>query len=189
LPRALSFGPRWLLFAIIVTLLVPTVVSHRMQRHSLNHTLGIVINSIITAALCASLGLLVAGLPGRKEAPSALLRSAAALWSTNVLVFALWYWRLDGGGPTARRSRARYGSRAFLFPQSQIERSERAALGAESWSPGFFDYLFVAFNTSAAFSPTDTPVLESWAKLLNIIQALISLTIIALLVSRGVGVL
>jgi hypothetical protein len=71
----------------------------------------------------------------------------------------------------------------------QIEPSERTALGVEKWSPGFVEYLFIAFNTSAAFSPTDTPVLQRWAKLLNIVQSLISLTIVAVLVSRAVGVL
>ena len=189
LPPALTVGPRWLLLLVISILLVPTIVSHRMGHHSLNHFLGIVINSIITATLAGSLGLLVAALPGRKEEPRALLISAAMLWSTNVVVFALWYWRLDGGGPTARLRHRGPGSRAFLFPQMQIERTERAALGAEDWSPSFVDYLFVAFNISAAFSPTDTPVLERWAKLLNMIQGLISLMIIALLVSRAVGVL
>jgi hypothetical protein len=189
LPRELSVGPRWLLFVIVMTLLVPTVVAHRTGRHSLNHLLGIINNSVITAALMGSVGLLVAGLPSHKEAPHTLLLSAASLWLTNVLTFALWYWRLDGGGPFARHRRGLYGSPAFLFPQMQIELSQRATLGIETWTPGFVEYLFIAFNTSAAFSPTDTPVLQAWAKLLNIVQSLISLTIVAVLVSRAVGVL
>ena len=173
----------------VLILLVPTVVAHRTGRHSLNHLLGIIINSIITASLVGSLALLISGLPSHKEAPRPLLVSAASLWLTDVLTFALWYWRLDGGGPFARHRRGSYGSRAFLFPQMQIERSERSAFGVETWSPSFVDYLFVAFNTSAAFSPTDTPVLASWAKLLNMVQSLISLAIVAILVSRAVGVL
>ena len=189
LPGELSVGPRWLLFSIVMTLLVPTVVAHRTGRHSLNHLLGIINNSVITAALVGSVALLIAGLPTHKENPQPLLLSAASLWLTNVLTFALWYWRLDGGGPFARHRRGFYGSRAFLFPQMQIEQSERAAFGVETWSPGFIDYLFIAFNTSAAFSPTDTPVLERWAKLLNVVQSLISLTVVAVLVSRAVGVL
>ena len=189
LPGELSVGPRWLLLAIVLVLLGPTVVAHRTGRHSLNHLLGIIIDSIITASLVGSLALLISGLPSHKEAPRPLLVSAASLWLSNVLTFALWYWRLDGGGPFARRRRGSYGSRAFLFPQMQIERSERSAFGVETWSPTFVDYLFVAFNTSAAFSPTDTPVLASWAKLLNMVQSLISLAIVAILVSRAVGVL
>jgi hypothetical protein len=188
LPRELSVGPRWLLLVVVLVLLVPTMVAHRTGRHSLNHLLGVISNSVITAALAGSLALLIAGLPSHKEAPRPLLVSAASLWLTNILTFALWYWRLDGGGPFARR-RASYGSRAFLFPQMQIEPPERTAFGCEAWSPSFLDYLFVAFNTSAAFSPTDTPVLAPWAKLLNMVQSLISLAIVAILVSRAVGVL
>jgi hypothetical protein len=189
LPSELSVGPRWLLLTIVLVFLVPTVVAHRTGRHSLNHLLGIIINSVITAALVGSLALLISELPSHKEVPRYLLLSAASLWLTNVLTFALWYWRLDGGGPFARRRRGSYGSRAFLFPQMQIERSERSAFGVETWSPSFVDYLFVAFNTSAAFSPTDTPVLALWTKLLNMTQSLISLAIVAILVSRAVGVL
>jgi hypothetical protein len=189
LPRELSVGPRCSLLVVVITLLVPTVVAHHVGRHSLNHILGIMINCVITAALVGSVILLVAGLPSHKEAPRALLLSAACLWLTNVLTFALWYWRVDGGGPFARHRRGVYGSRAFLFPQMQMEPSERTILGMEAWSPGFVEYLFIAFNTSAAFSPTDTPVLQRWAKLLNIVQSLISLTIVAVLVSRAVGVL
>jgi len=189
LPSELSVGPRWLLLSIVVILLVPAVVAHRTGRHSLNRLLGIITNSVITAALVGSLVLLIRGLPSHKEAPRALLVSAASLWLTNVLTFALWYWRLDGGGPFARRRRGAYGSCAFLFPQMQIERSERSAFEVERWSPSFVDYLFVAFNTSAAFSPTDTPVLTAWAKLLNMVQSLISLAIVVVLISRAVGVL
>src|ERR1051326_4205930 len=87
LPRELSIGPPWLLFAVVITLLVPTVVAHRMGRHSLNHLLGIINNSVITAALVGSVALLVAGLPTHKEAPRALLLSAVSLWLTNVLTF------------------------------------------------------------------------------------------------------
>ncbi len=189
LPPQLSFGPSWLLLVIILVLLAPTLVAHRIGKHSVNHYLGIVNNGVITLALISSLALLIAALPQHKQIPILLLRSAAILWATNVLVFALWYWRLDGGGPVARQKRGGYGSNSFLFPQQQIEISERPSLGAARWRPGFVDYLFVAFNTSSAFSPTDTPVLASWAKLLNMIQAFLSLTIVALLVSRAAGVL
>ena len=59
----------------------------------------------------------------------------------------------------------------------------------EEWSPNFVDYLFLAFNTSTAFSPTDAPVLARWAKLLMMLQSLISLTVIALLAGRAVNIL
>src|SRR5213076_3217527 len=125
LPRNLIVGPIWLLPTMIVVLLVPTVISHRTGKRSLNRALGLVINGITTLALIASVGLLVRALPSHKEAPLELLRSGALLWLTNVIVFALWYWRLDGGGPTLRHERKEFGSTSFLFPQMQIPHEER----------------------------------------------------------------
>src|SRR4029453_7595544 len=92
LPRKLVVGPIWLLPTLVVVLLVPTVVSHRVGRHSLNRTLGFVINGITTLALIGSVILLVRGLPAHRESPLQLLGSAGLLWLTNVIVFALWYW-------------------------------------------------------------------------------------------------
>jgi hypothetical protein len=189
LPPWLSAGPRWLLPLLILILLAPTVVAHRMGRHSLNHGLGILISAIITCALISSVVLLVLALPAHKESPLALLRSGALLWLSNVLVFALWYWRLDDGGPNMRDQRRAFGSRGFVFPQMQIERSEQARFGVDGWRPGFVDYLFVAFTTSSTFGPTDAPILKRWAKLLAMLQIFISLTIVVLLISRAVGVL
>ena len=189
LPKELIVGPAWLLPGLVVVLLVPTVFAHRTGLHSLNHVLGIVICAIITFGLIASVVLLVTTIPGRKDPPLALLRSGGALWLTNVLVFALWYWRLDGGGPTKRETAHEFGSRSFVFPQMQIEKMERKTFGVDRWRPGFVDYLFVAFTTSSTFGPTDAPTLTHWAKLLTMMQILISLTIMVLLISRAVGVL
>jgi hypothetical protein len=189
LPRELILGPTWLLPALIFVLLAPTVFAHRSGYHSLNRVLGILISGIITAALVGSVVLLVANLPAKKESPFSLLRSGAELWLTNVLVFALWYWRLDGGGPTARAQRRAFGSRSFVFPQMQIEKQERTRFECEGWRPGFVDYLFVAFTQSSTFGPTDAPLLARWAKLTAMTQIAISLTIVVVLISRAVGVL
>lgn len=189
LPSHLIVGPIWLLPALIVVLLVPTVVSHRMGRHSLNYALGVTINGITTLALIGSVFLLVTTLPSHKESPLELLRSGALLWLTNVIVFALWYWRLDGGGPTNREERREFGSRSFFFPQMQVEASERERYKVGLWRPRFVDYLFVAFTQSSTFGPTDAPLLARWAKVLTMIQAFISLSIVVLLISRAVGVL
>jgi hypothetical protein len=189
LPRELVIGPTWLLPTVIAVLLAPTILTHRMERHSFNHALGIVNNGIITVALIGSVSLLVATLASHKEAPLRLLRSSAELWLTNVLIFSLWYWRLDGGGPNVRDKRAEFGSRSFVFPQMQIEKSEREQFGVEHWRPGFIDYLFIAFTQSSTFGPTDAPLLARWAKLLTIVQIFISLSIVILLISRAVGVL
>ena len=189
LPEALVVGPSWLLPALVVVLLVPTVFAHRTGRHSLNHVLGIAICATITFGLIASVALLATTIAGGKEPALALLRSGAALWLTNVLVFALWYWRLDGGGPMKREAEHEFGSRSFVFPQMQIEKMERKTFGVERWRPRFVDYLFIALTASSTFGPTDAPVLTRWAKLLMMTQILISLTIMVLLISRAVGVL
>jgi len=189
LPRKLVIGPIWLLPTLVVVLLVPTVVSHRVGRHSLNRTLGFVINGITTLALIGSVILLVRGLPTHRESPLQLLRSAGLLWLTNVIVFALWYWRLDGGGPTLRAKEKKFGSTSFLFPQMQIPHDERGQFECVRWRPRFIDYLFVAFTQSSTFGPTDAPLLARWAKALTMVQIIISLTIVVLLVSQAVGVL
>jgi len=189
LPRALIAGPKWVLPVFISVLIAPTVVAHRTGKQSLNRVLGIIVSSVITLALLASVGLLVAAVPTHKEEPVALLRSGAELWFTNVLVFALWYWRLDGGGPTARSQRREFGSRSFVFPQMQIEKIERGRFECQGWRPHFVDYLFVAWTTSSTFGPTDAPLLARWAKILTMVQIGISLTIVVVLISRAVGVL
>src|ERR1700722_3369392 len=111
LPRELVIGPTWLLPTVIALLLAPTIVTHRMGRHSFNHVLGIVNNAIITVALIGSVSLLVSRLASHRQAPLGLLRSGAELWLTNVLVFSLWYWRLGGGGPKARDQNPAFGAR------------------------------------------------------------------------------
>ena len=189
LPRELVIGPTWLLPTVIAVLLAPTILTHRVGRHSFNHALGILNNGIITVALIGSVSLLVATLASHKQAPLRLLRSGAELWLTNVLVFSLWYWRLDGGGPNVRDKHPEFGSRSFVFPQMQIEKSERERFGVEHWRPGFVDYLFIAFTQSSTFGPTDAPLLARWAKLLAAVQIFISLSIVILLIARAVGVL
>jgi hypothetical protein len=189
LPRNLVIGPIWLLPTLIVVLLVPTVVSHRVGRHSLNRTLGFIINGITTLALVGSVILLVRVVATHRESPLQLLRSGGLLWLTNVIVFALWYWRLDGGGPILRHKQNKFGSTSFLFPPMQIPHDERAQFECARWRPRFIDYLFVAFTQSSTFGPTDAPLLARWAKVLAMVQILISLVIVVLLISRAIGVL
>jgi hypothetical protein len=144
---------------------------------------------VITLAILSSLVLLIRRLPEHKDPPVDLLRAAAALWLANMLVFASWYWRLDGGGPNARDRRNAHMDGAFLFPQMTMNPEQRSAMGEDLWTPGFVDYLFLAFNTSTAFSPTDVPVLSRWAKAMMIVQSSISLATLALLAARAVNIL
>jgi hypothetical protein len=182
LPEPLSVGPSWSLSVIIVLLLIPIIISHRRGDYKVTRILTFVANAIITLAMIASLVLLVQGIPKHIETPPALLRSAAALWVANILIFALWYWKLDAGGPANRELPGGLAKSAFLFPQMAKE------CGDPSWTPHFVDYLFLAFNTSTAFSPTDTAVLSRWAKLGTMLQSVISLAIIALLAARAVNI-
>ncbi len=189
LPESLSVGPRWLLIVVVGVLLVPTVWAHYSGNDRLNQWLGYLLNGLVTADLAWSLWLLIAALPKHTLSPRVLLTSAAALWVTNILVFASWYWRLDGGGPRERELRGVHTDGAFLFPQMMLTPEVRKEMGEDRWSPGFVDYLFLAFNASTAFSPTDSPVMSRWAKGLMMVQALISFATVALLAARAVNIL
>jgi hypothetical protein len=184
LPEPLSLGPSWLLLVIIVLLLIPIVMTYRYGRYKATRILTLTANAVITVAMIASLIFLVKGIPEHLETPKALLRSASALWITNILVFALWYWKLDAGGPLKRDSPHGLSNSSFLFPQMLSWKEQDS-----SWKPNFVDYLFLAFNTSTAFSPTDTAVLSRWAKFGMMAQSLISLMIVALLAARAVNIL
>jgi hypothetical protein len=184
IPAPLRFGQEWLLLVVVSVLLIPTVVAHRAGKMLLNRVLSHTVLSAVTASMVWSLVLLVRRLPQHLDPPQELLRAAAALWVANVLVFASWYWRLDAGGPNQRDLRDAHTEGAFLFPQ-MITPWE----SDKNWRPGFVDYLFLAFNTSTAFSPTDVPVLSRWAKLMMMVQACISLATVALLAARAVNIL
>jgi hypothetical protein len=189
LPESLSIGPDWLLITIVAVLMIPTIWARHRGLDQLSKVLGYILTSIVTIDMVWSLALLVAALPSHKESPQDMLRSAAALWITNILVFASWYWRLDAGGPHARELRGVHTDGAFLFPQMTLTPQKSRDMDEQCWSPGFVDYLFLAFNTSTAFSPTDSPVLSAWAKVLMMVQALISFATVALLAARAVNIL
>lgn len=189
LPDALSIGPRWLLLLVVGGLAIPTVWARMGGSHATNQRLGYLLNAVVTADTLWSLALLIRALPAHKESPLAMLGSAAALWITNILIFASWYWRLDAGGPHQRELRTTRAGAAFLFPQMTLDPDLKHELGFRHWRPHFVDYLFLAFNTSTAFSPTDAPVLSRWAKGLMMTQSLISFTTVALLAARAVNIL
>jgi hypothetical protein len=189
LPSQLSVGPDWLVPVLVAVLTIPAAISHRYGNWRLNQCLGYAASGVVTLSVVISLALLIARLPAHKENPAQLLRAAVALWMCNLLVFACWYWRLDAGGPNQRDLRRSHTDGAFLFPQMVLDPDLRAEMGEDQWSPGFVDYLFLAFNTSTAFSPTDVPVLSRWAKILMMLQAAISLATIAILAARAVNIL
>ena len=189
LPEALTMGPRWLFPALVLALSIPGLIFYHAGRHRLNSIFGFTADGLLTVGLIISVILLIEALPTNKETPQQLLLSAASLWTTNILVFALWYWRLDAGGPYQRDKVPGHSDGAFLFPQMTMSKESLTQSGQQNWSPNFIDYLFLAFNTSTAFSPTDVPALARWAKILMMLQSLLSLLIIALLAARAVNML
>lgn len=182
LPEPLTVGPNWLLMVFIAVGIVPASVSHRLGLDRHNQLIGYAMLGGASLSLLWAVAALISGMLGHHGTPAVLLRSAALLWISNVLVFASWYWRLDAGGPHVRSRRKTHTGGAFLFPQVNLE-------GHQNWRPGFVDYLFLAFNTSTALSPTDTAVLSRWAKGLMMLQSCISLASIVVLAARAINLL
>ena len=184
LPDKLVIGPSWLLLVVEAALVLPYVIALTTQRnlpHGLMRGIALIMLGLTTLALAIGIALLVYTLPQPGTKGLILLRSAGILWVFNILVFALWYFEIDGGGPLKRHLAAPQAT-DFLFPQY--------APGSKSaWKPQFLDYVFLAFTSSTALSPADTQPLTKKAKALMMIQAIFSLVIIALLAGRAVNIL
>ena len=182
LPERLMVGPRGFLLLVVAVMLVPLIVSRLRGYHHVTRILALILTALLMIAVAVSAVFLLTRLPGKNVAAPTLLRDGALLWVANVLVFALWYWEVDSGGPM-RRSHTNFRSTDFVFPQMTLDGA------SEHWAPDFVDYLFLAFNTSTAFSPTDTMVLSRRAKVLMMLQAIISLMVISVLVARAINIL
>lgn len=183
LPEYLTVGPNWLLLLIEGILLLPLIFfgyTKRMLSRTGIRVLTLIMLGVATAALASGIALLIKSLPGNSNAPL-LLRSAALLWCSNILVFSLWYWEIDGGGPFKRHLMG-HKAADFMFPQ-------QADGNTSNWMPHFLDYLFVAFTSATALSPTDTFPLTRVAKGLMVLEAIFSMIIIVLLAARAVNIL
>lgn len=188
LPESMTIGPDWLLIVLVCLLMVPVIVARRMGQSNINQWIGYSVVALLTLDMIWSIFRLISALPSHRETPVQLLQSAVVLWISNILIFASWYWRLDAGGPNARELKETHTEGAFLFPQMTLQPSELAKQ-QRNWHPGFVDYLFLAFNTSTAFSPTDVPVLSRWAKLLMMVQSMIALAVVIVLAARAINIL
>lgn len=191
LPRHLYYGPFWLLPTVEGALFVALLTAHQMEDVGHNWQRGLAIGLIaaMNAANIGSLLLLIHDLlgsslvNGHKITAANLVVWSAQIWLTNVIVFALWYWELDRGGPVAR-CLPRHRAPDLLFPQMGNPDAAPA-----DWTPSFFDYIYTSFTNAAAFSPTDTMPLTEWAKALFMIQSLASLMTGVLVIARIANIL
>jgi hypothetical protein len=188
LPARLNLSSPYLLAAVEAALLVVLILLNPGRIHRLSsatRALSLTLIALASAANAYSAGRLALGLirGAEGEDAAALLATGASIFLTNVLVFGLWYWELDRGGPAARAHAVRdYPD--FLFPQMATP-----DLAADDWEPTFVDYFYVSFTNATAFSPTDTLPLTRWAKMIMMLQSAVSLVTVALVVARAVNIL
>lgn len=187
LPARLSAGPRWLIPSLEGALLIGMFLATPRElegHHPLRRALATGLTALVSAAniySLASLSHLL--LHGKVANGRGLIVAGALIWLTNFLIFGLWYWEMDRGGP-GRRAAGEDGPPDLLFPQMSDDSIE-----PRNWRPKFIDYLYVSLTNATAFSPTDTMPLSALAKSVMGVQALVSLVTIGLIVSRAVNIL
>jgi uncharacterized membrane protein len=187
LPERVTAGPSWLVPGVAAALLVALVIlaPARAAQHvrGVRH-FALAVIGLVSITSLTSLGLLLhylinGGAVGGHE----LILAGVGLWATNVLLFAVWYWELDRGGPSTR----------FLAPDTlpdfQFPQMDNPRLAPPGWRPGFIDYLYLSLTNATAFSPTDTMPLTPTAKAVMALQSVSALLTIALVVSRAVNIL
>jgi hypothetical protein len=187
-PHRSSLGPDWLVPAIEIGLLILLLVADPARvsggRRWLRRLAIALVTLLAAAALGSTVRLIYDLIRGGKvtESASDLLASGAVIWLGNVLVFSLFYWLLDSGGPLARyRGEREYPDFAFTQQLSP-------ELAPPGWRAQYADYLILALTTSTAFSPTDVMPMARWAKLAMAVQSLVSLTVVGLVIARAVNV-
>jgi uncharacterized membrane protein len=187
LDKRVTVGPNWLLPILEGALLVglaiatPTQLEHE---HPLRRRLALGMTAFVSLANATSLALLCHYLFHHNVRDGkSLIVAGSLIWLTNVVIFGLWYWETDRGGP-GRRAAGRDAPPDFLFPQMTDDWVE-----PRFWRPQFIDYLYVSLTNGMAFSPTDTMPLTATAKSMMGLQALVSVVTLALVVSRAVNIL
>ena len=188
LPESMSAGPGWIVVALAGVLGVCSMLTvDRNEKLHLVFAYGT--QAVVTLSLAFAVYTLLSDVLAKKLLGGVLLQGAVGIWALNILVFATWYWRLDAGGPLQRGQHHSYREGAFLFPQATLTKEARETLEIQNWHPQFLDYLFISFNTSTAFSPTDSPVLSRWAKGMMMLQSAIALSSVALIAGRAINIL
>ena len=199
LPPKLTFGPVWVAPMLVGALLLPLSIfaPSRHQETRLQRVASIALIAILNFFNIASVALMIHGLLFHPTTSHVALTArelfvvGSQVWLTNILVFAQWFWELDGGGPEPRAhatSATEFRNADFLYPQMALD-AQRVACAETSWKPMFVDYLYLAFTNALAFSPTDTMPLSRTAKLLMMVQALISFLTIAVIFARVINII
>jgi uncharacterized membrane protein len=196
LPPKLTFGPVWIAPVLVGGLLVPVLLFHGRISPRVHNAVTVTLIAILNFFTIASVLLLINELvnpnaPRHGSVTAAdLLRFGALIWSTNVIVYALWFWQIDDGGVEIREGIVRISDSQvdFLFPQLTLLQSHAQCV-PKNWQPHFLDYLYLSFTNALAFSPTDVLPLTRIAKVLMLIESLISFTTVALILARSVNIL
>ena len=187
LASQITIGPRWLLPGVEGILLVALVViapARATVQRVRERRFALAVIGLVSLVNIVLLGRLIDQLiNGSTVGGRSLILSGAVLWVTNVLLFAVWYWEMDRGGPVARYLNAT-ALVDFQFPQM-----DSPDLAPEGWRPGFLDYLYVSLTNSTAFSPTDTMPLTHTAKIVMAIQSVTALLTVGLVIARAVNIL
>jgi uncharacterized membrane protein len=187
LPARLTIGPSWLIPGLEGALWLGMFMATPKQlehEHPLRRRVALGLTAFVSAANIFSLGALTHFLLHHNVSNGhGLVVSGVLIWLTNFLIFGLWYWEMDRGGP-GRRAAGHDGPPDFLFPQMSDDRIQ-----PRNWRPQFIDYLYVALTNAAAFSPTDTMPLSPTAKSVMGVQSIVSIVTIGLIVSRAVNIL
>jgi len=186
LPSRLAIGPKWLLPLLVVLPLIP--LSARRHRRPDDapwvRNLCVSLIALVTAANMSSVGLLVDRLLNAHVSQGRqLIFSAVSIWITNVIVFGLWFWEMDRGGPHLRA-----GSDT-LQPDIQFPQMENPTLAPSNWRPQFFDYLYTSFANGTSFAPADAMPLSPRAKALFLGESIASLITISIVAARAVNIL
>ena len=188
LPSRVANHPRWVLPGLAVVLLIGVFVAksaHSDRRSRALRVVSLSLIAVMSLSNAASAGRLIIDLvraEGVRD-PAQLLLTGAAIWFTNVIVFGLWYWEFDRGGPIERA----LGNR--LYPDLLFPQMTSPELAPPDWEPGFVDYLYVSFTNATAFSPTDVLPMTRWAKMTMLTQSAVSVVTVALVIARAVNIL
>jgi uncharacterized membrane protein len=188
--RLVLLHPAWILLAVQGALLIILIAAnpHRIDRQStVLRSLSLVLVAVLSLANGWSVARLAIDITqGNKgQTPAQLLITGGVVWLTNVIVFGLWYWEFDRGGPVSRALNTKNKYPDFQF----VQMVSPPEMVPPDWEPIFIDYLYLAFTNAAAFSPTDVMPLSRWAKVAMTLQSIVSIVTVALVVSRAINIL